>query len=260
MVSIPSNEDFTDEVGMMRYVAGPAVKVTATSSVADRLVTAIAVGVYSPGECLPSEREMAAALGVSRVTVRQALKQVAELGLVESRRGRGGGTFVTRASWEQIAPAAARRTLEQELPRLGALFDFRCMVEGMIARAAAERRTDEDVADLTAALAEFRAATGMEEARRLDQRLHGRICAAARNPHLSSLSAQLTVAATLGFGAEPYLEEFFAQAVAQHEELVGHIVRGDADAANRTAQAHFGITLATMELRLGRLSSAAEPG
>jgi DNA-binding FadR family transcriptional regulator len=256
MVSIPSIQDLSGDVGMTQYVVGPAVKVTATSSVADRLVTAIAVGVYSPGECLPPEREMASALGVSRVTVRQALKQVAELGLVEARRGRGGGTFVTRASWEEVAPSAARRTLEKELPRLSALFDFRCMVEGMIARAAAERRTDEDVADLTAALAEFRDASGMEEARRLDQRLHGRICAAARNPHLSSLSAQLTVAATLGFGAEPYVEEFFAQAVSQHEELVEHIVEGNGDAANRTAQAHFGITLASMELRLARLSSA----
>jgi GntR family transcriptional repressor for pyruvate dehydrogenase complex len=256
MVSIPSDEDgLTDNLGVVPYGVARTVKVTATSSVADRLVTAIAVGVYSPGECLPPEREMASALGVSRVTVRQALKQVAELGLVESRRGRGGGTFVTRASWEEVAPTAARRTLEKELPRLGALFDFRCMVEGMIARAAAERRTEEDVADLLAALAEFRDSSGMEEARRLDQRLHGRVCAAARNPHLSSLSAQLTAAATLGFGAEPYVEEFFAQAVSQHEELVGHIVDGNADAANRTAQAHFGITLASMELRLARLSS-----
>lgn len=255
MVSIPSGEVLDDDLGGKPYGVGPAVKVTATSSVTDRLVTAIAVGVYSPGECLPPEREMAAALGVSRVTLRQALKQVADLGLVESRRGRGGGTFVTKASWDEVAPSAARRTLEKELPRLAALFDFRCMVEGMIARAAAERRTDEDVAGLTTALAEFRSAAGMEEARRLDRQLHGRVCAAARNPHLSSLSAQLTVAATLGFGAEPYVEELFAQAVAQHEELVGHIVGGDAERANRTAQAHFRLTLASMELRLARLSS-----
>ena len=242
----------------MPYLVLPATKVTATSSVADRLVTAIAVGVYSPGECLPSEREMASALAVSRATLRQALKQVADLGLVESRRGRGGGTFVTSASWEDVAPAAARRTLARELPRLGALFDFRCMVEGMIARAAAERRTDGDIEELTAALATFRQAVGMEEARRLDRRLHALVCATARNPHLSSLSAQLTAAATLGFGAEPYLEELFAQAVSEHEELVGRIVRGDADGANRAAQAHFGLTLQSMTSRLSRSPDAAD--
>ena len=227
-------------------------KVTMASGVADRLITAIAVGVYSPGERLPPEREMARSLDVSRVTVREALRQVAGLGLIEARRGRGGGTFVTSAPLEQLASATARRTLEVELPRLRDLFDFRCLVEGMIARAAAERRTADDVAGLTAALEEFRAATEMEQARRLDRRLHGLICATARNPHLSSLSAQLTVTATLGFGAEPYLEEFFDQAVAEHEELVGHVVRGDAHAANGAAQAHFSLTLETMEARLAR--------
>jgi len=234
-------------------------KVTVASSVADRLITAIAVGVYSPGERLPSEREMARSLDVSRVTVRQALKHVSELRLIESRRGRGGGTFVTTESWEQIASETARRTLEIELPRLRDLFDFRCMVEGMIARAAAERRTADDVADLNVTLAEFRRATEMEQARRLDRRLHGLICAAARNPHLNSLSAQLTMAATLGFGAEPYLEEFFDQAVAEHEELVGHIIRGEAHAANGAAQAHFSLTLETMKVRLSQASRRSRP-
>jgi GntR family transcriptional repressor for pyruvate dehydrogenase complex len=232
---------------------GPAGKVTATSSVADRLVTAIAVGVYSPGEQLPPERELAAMLEVSRVTVRQALKQVADLGLIESRRGRGGGTFVTSASWEEVAPATARRTLEEELPRLRDLFDYRCLVEGMIARAAAERRTADDISELQLALGQFRRAEEMTQARLLDKRLHSLVCDAARNPHLRSLSAQLTVAVTLGFGAEPYPEEIYDQALHEHEQLVGHIVRGEADAANRAAQAHFSLTLESMKVRLAQL-------
>jgi GntR family transcriptional repressor for pyruvate dehydrogenase complex len=234
-------------------------KVTATSTVADRLVTAIAVGVYSPGERLPSERDMARLLGVSRVTIRQALRQVTDLGLIEARRGRGGGTFVTSASWEEIAPDSARRTLEKELPKLRDLFDYRCLVEGMIARAAAERRTADDISELQLALAGFRRAGHMEEARRLDQQLHGLVCLTARNPHLRSLSAQLTAAATLGFGAEPYLEEMYDQALHEHEELVGHIIRGEADAANRSAQAHFSLTLESMKARLARLAERDVP-
>ena len=50
------------------------------------------------------------------------------------------------ASWEEVAPEVARRTLEIEIPRLLDLYDYRCMVEGMIARAAAERRTVDDIA------------------------------------------------------------------------------------------------------------------
>jgi DNA-binding FadR family transcriptional regulator len=253
-MTIPLGSDNSDG----EYPTAPALirtvgKVTATSTVADRLVTAIAVGVYSPGERLPSEREMARLLTVSRVTVRQALKQVAEQGLVEARRGRNGGTFVTAASWEEVAPATARRTLERELPRLRELFDFRCLVEGMIARAAAERRTADDISELHLALSDFRRVTHMEEARRADQRLHGLVCATAHNPHLRSLSAQLTAAATLGFGAEPYLDEMYEQALQEHEELVSHIIRGEADAANRAAQAHFSLTLESMKVRLARL-------
>ena len=63
----------------------------------------------------------------------------------------------------------------------------------------------------------------MIEARAVDRRLHGLVTAAARNPHLTSLGAHLTAAATLGFGAEPYAPEFLAQARAEHEELVEHI-------------------------------------
>jgi DNA-binding FadR family transcriptional regulator len=235
-------------------VALPGVtRATMASSVAERLVTAIAVGTYSPGERLPPERELAERLSVSRVTLRQALQRVAELGLVEARRGRGGGTFVTAISWQEVAPEEARRTLEVELPRLRELFDYRCMVEGMIARAAAERRTPEQAAALDAALAEFReAGEDMAVARALDRRLHGLVCAAAGNRHLVALSAHLTTAATLGFGAEPYEPDFFVRALHEHEQLISAVVRGEAERAQQVAQAHFALTYVTMERSLER--------
>lgn len=228
-------------------------RATMAGSVAERLVTAIAVGAYSPGERLPPERELAERLSVSRVTLRQALQRVTELGLVESRRGRGGGTFVTAISWQEVAPAEARRTLEVELPRLRELFDYRCMVEGTIARAAAERRTEEQAGALEAALAEFRG-TGqdMAAARALDRRLHGLVSAAAGNRHLVALSAHLTTAATLGFGAEPYEPDFFVRALHEHEQLIGAVVRGESERAQRVAQAHFALTYVTMERSLER--------
>lgn len=249
------------EVGLDAGLAG-LTRATMAGSVADRLITAIAVGTYSPGERLPPERELAARLAVSRVTVRQALQQVSELGLIESRRGRGGGTFVTTVSWQAVAPDKARRTLEVELPRLRELFDYRCMVEGMIARAAAQRRTPAQIEELSEALAEFRrAGDDMATARALDRRLHGLVCAAAHNQHLVSLSAHLTTAATLGFGAEPYERDFFVQALHEHQELIGAIVDGDAEHAQDVAQAHFALTYVTMERSLERSADAtvAEP-
>ena len=118
----------------------PAVKVTATSSVADRLVTAIAVGVYSPGECLPPEREMATSLGVSRVTVRQALKQVAELGLVGKAPGRynlhlGGNRIGTRI------PRMYRENITEP--------EILDIIDELVGRWAAEREPGEGFGDFT---------------------------------------------------------------------------------------------------------------
>src|SRR3954462_14010268 len=59
-----------------------------------RLAQAIKLGLVSAGERLPPQRELAERLRVSRVTLRQAIGALREAGYLESRRGRGGGTFV----------------------------------------------------------------------------------------------------------------------------------------------------------------------
>ncbi|MDT4957248.1 MAG: hypothetical protein QOD31_1047, partial [Pseudonocardiales bacterium] len=59
-----------------------------------RLLETIRLGVLAPGESLPPERELATRLGVSRDTVREAIKSLSEAGYLESRRGRYGGTFL----------------------------------------------------------------------------------------------------------------------------------------------------------------------
>src|ERR671928_1052788 len=60
----------------------------------ERLLQTIRLGVLQPGESLPPERELAARLGVSRDTVREAIKSLADAGYLVSRRGRYGGTFL----------------------------------------------------------------------------------------------------------------------------------------------------------------------
>src|SRR6476469_8892406 len=62
----------------------------------EQLATAIRLGVYPVGSLLPPERELAERLAVSRATLREAIAALRQAGLVETRRGRGGGTVVTR--------------------------------------------------------------------------------------------------------------------------------------------------------------------
>src|ERR1700722_10736746 len=87
----------------------------------ERLAQSIRVGVLAGGDRLPPERELADTLGVSRVTLREAIKALRAADLVESRRGRGGGTFVvaptdsrpaTRDHNDRPSPAAVNDALD----------------------------------------------------------------------------------------------------------------------------------------------------
>ena len=76
----------------------PLVAESAAARIADRFVTAIALGQFVVGQKLPTVQQLAKLLEVSPTTVRGALAQLSELGYVVVQRGRGGGTVVT-AQW-----------------------------------------------------------------------------------------------------------------------------------------------------------------
>src|SRR5437763_14864017 len=91
----------------------------------ERLAQSIRLGVLVGGERLPPERELAETLGVSRVTLREAIGALRAAGLIESRRGRRGGTFV-------VAPRASRpRTIRSQptTADLDDMLDLRRIVE-----------------------------------------------------------------------------------------------------------------------------------
>jgi len=215
---------------------------TAPERIADRLLAALAVGVLQPGERLPSERELAEQLDVSRGTVRQALSRLSALGVTESRRGRNGGTFTVR--WEPTAEAtrAVLRTLEPIRRELETLFDFRSLLEQLIASTAARRHTPQDAAAMRQALANYRAAGTATESREADRALHGAVAAAARNQHLSRLAHDMVSRVNLGFATEPYSEELHETALHQHTELVNAITSRDAERAAALAGEHFQMT------------------
>lgn len=129
----------------------PVRVASAVDEVSDRLLTAIAVGDFLPGERLPAERELTTLLHVSRPTVREAVGRLQALGVIEIRRGRNGGAFV-RGSWSESSGAAVRRTLLPRWEEFEQLFDLRGLVEGMVAATAARRRRPEDLEPMREAL------------------------------------------------------------------------------------------------------------
>ena len=94
---------------------------SAVDEVVDRLLTAVALGAFTPGERLPGERDLARMLGVGRSTVREAMGRLRTRGVVETRRGRTGGAFVLQ-SWSDESATAVRSTLLPRWEELEQLF------------------------------------------------------------------------------------------------------------------------------------------
>jgi GntR family transcriptional repressor for pyruvate dehydrogenase complex len=210
--------------------------------VADRLVTAIALGEYITGQRLPSERELAALLAVNRASIREALHALAAAGYVEIRRGRHGGAFV-QAAWGPESQARVQRTLAPDWEDFEALLDARRLIEPVIAAAAADRHDEPHLETIRAASRAYHdAEDDREGSRAADQALHLAIVTATRNRYLVDLSQQIRARVSLGFQAEPYSLAIRERAKVQHAELVDAIAERRASDAAAIAHAHFSLT------------------
>jgi GntR family transcriptional repressor for pyruvate dehydrogenase complex len=241
-------------VGALR----PLGSETAASRIADRFVTAIALGQFVPEQKLPTVQVLADLLEVSPTTVRDALGRLVALGYVVVRRGRWGGTFVTD-QWGPESDAMIRRALEPEWARLQVTLDFRSLIEQQIARTAAERHTPADARNIMAAVLKYEQAGSDRDASRLaDLALHHSIAQATQNPHLVDLSRRVLREVSQGFEAEPYTVATRDRALHQHPLLAQAVLDRNPDLAARRAADHFSLTessLRDLHARLGRDAS-----
>ena len=141
-----------------------------TKAIVERLRNAVALDVFKDGDQLPPEPELAAQLGVSPVTLRDALALLREAGLVETKRGRSGGSFVRRSAYEPVEHGRAQ--LRELSPvDLRDLSDWRISVAAAAAALAAERASDEEVDVLQVHVDSFANAADAAAARRTEGRL-----------------------------------------------------------------------------------------
>lgn len=199
-----------------------------------RLLQTIRLGVLAPGESLPPERELAARLGVSRDTVREAIKSLAEAGYLVSRRGRYGGTFLA----DEI-PTLAPGTEDVTRADIDDALRLREILEVGAARSAAGRTlTEEERAELCSRLDDVRGAAP-EDYRRLDSRLHLAIAEAAGSVSLVPLVAENRMRVNALLDQIPLLPRNIAHSDEQHEAIVGAILAGEAGAAADAMCAHL---------------------
>jgi GntR family transcriptional regulator, transcriptional repressor for pyruvate dehydrogenase complex len=254
--SEPAPPVATDPFGPL---LAPLTLRTAGERIAERFVTAIALGEFVPGQALPSERELAATLEVSRTTVREALQRLHAAGYVTTRRGRGGGTFVQTGMGAQSDEMIARALPGWD--ELSEILDFRQLIEQQIARTAAERRDARDIEVIRAAVADYERAPDREASRLADVAMHSAITQAAHNGRLSALSLRIRREVSFGFDAEPYSPTARSRALHQHPELAQAVISGDPETAARVAAQHFSLTedlLKELHARI-RLRTEGEP-
>jgi GntR family transcriptional regulator, transcriptional repressor for pyruvate dehydrogenase complex len=225
---------------MTEYLA-PISMQTAGEQIAERIVTAIALGEFVPDQRLPAERDLAAMLEVSRSTVREALQRLQAAGYVTTRRGRAGGTFV-RTGRGADADDMIRRTLVPAWAELTEVLDFRRLIEQLIARTAAQRRDEADVAAIRAAVDAYDRAADRDASRLADAALHQAIAMASHNARLAGLSASIRREVSLGFDAEPYTPQVRQRALHQHPALAQAVIDGHSDRAAELAAQHFSLT------------------
>jgi DNA-binding FadR family transcriptional regulator len=209
-----------------------------------RLAQAIELGVIPPEERFPPERELAEMLGVSRVTVREALRALEQAGRVEIRRGRLGGAFVT--AQRRVAPstASARRAMQRLATGIEDLLEYRWAIEPAAASLAATKATESDVENLRRLLEAAIEATP-EGFRMADVRIHLAIAEAARSSILAGGVAEVQASFSQIFLAMPLLAESIRHSHGQHQAVIDAIALGEPALAHDAMEEHL---LASEEL------------
>lgn len=212
----------------------------AYDQIAGQLKLLILNGSLAPGERLPVESSLAAAFGVSRNTVREALRMLSSMGLVRTERGVNGGTFVAQVAVDDVS-----EFLESRLGLLvgsdsispAELTEARIMLEVPCARQAAERRTDEDVEALQALVdAERHDRTGWSRGEHSHE-FHLRLLRATGNTVL-----ELMLAPVLSISRPNMLQPkpgTWDAANDDHSKILDAVRRQDADAAARLTLEHL---------------------
>ena len=205
--------------------------------VTQQLETAIGLGLLNPGERLPPEQLMADRMGVSPLTLRQSLAVLRSKGLLETRRGRGGGSYVTGTL--PVREAEIARVLRRyKSDDLRDLIDLAASTAGSAARLASRRSDEQDVRRLRGLAQRFAASDEPHMRRQADARLHIGLGVAAQSRRLTSLLIQVHAELSALTWGQEWSQEH-AAAVQGHTVLLDAVGQGDAAAAEDLAIEHF---------------------
>ncbi len=214
---------------------------------ADTLVTDILAGTYPPESMLPSEVELAAMSGLSRLTVREAVKSLKAKSVLRVIQGKG--TFVNSpAQWSPLDPAlllarSMHNSTSVTMPKK--LLEARRIVEVGVAGLAAGRRTEGHLAQMRECIQDMEDAHAgghVEDFVQADIAFHQAILAAADNPFMAALFQPLEAALLVGRRQTSAFPDEREHAIAMHRGVYEAITGGDPVVARAAMADHMSQT------------------
>ena len=210
---------------------------------AERLYNSIvAEGTLRPGDKLPNEVELSQQLGVSRATLREAIRELAARGVLEVRRGRG--TFVSEEVADHKAPGSF-------LPfaQLRDLFELRSIFEPKAARLACQRATEEELRDiLERGEAVERCIRAGQDRTEADRDFHAAIVRAAHNEFMVRLLPVIHQAVAAAVESGEHGEQLAEDTLRDHALLLEFLAKRDGEGAEHAMAIHMCRSMEVMGL------------
>lgn len=218
---------------------------TLGQEVAERLRRDVADGVFKPGEKLPPERDLMTRYSVGRNTVREAVRGLVALGMLEVKAG--AGTTVSRIDGRAaLARTVSERPMDDAA--MNDLVEFRLLLEGQAAQLAAERATPEDLELIRERLAAYQDAVRRHEAvYEHDVAFHRAVSSATHNRLFLDVIDTSSQLFQRTMQASDHAPEDILKAAEEHTMIAHHVLMGDGEAAGRAMRAHI---LSSNERRL----------
>lgn len=210
--------------------------------VAEQMRRHIALGIIASGEAFPPERELAEMFGVGRATVQHAVRLLEADRLVETRRGRNGGTFVVGVNRDGIARRRLLLELEESKKECEDALVYRRTVEIAVVQLAAKNARKADIQAIAEANEAMRGAQTEDEYHRHDTEFHVRIAQASGNAVLIEAVEQARLLLNNAILAQPETDLWHERIDAEHDELLAAIRARDPERAAAAMSTHLAHT------------------
>jgi len=235
----------TDAVSRLNLVAepqgmfAPIAVARASSAIAEQIRSAIVTGQLGEGDRLPPERELAEQFGVSRVTVRDALRALEAMGLIDVRVGARGGAFVTVPSGDVVGQTMSDMMMMQAITPED-IVEARLMVELGTITIACSRATDEDIALLRDVSDRARdALQAGKYTRELSWDFHALLADMTHNGAIDGLTQSFRSSLSMHPIRTREGARAFERTVEEHERILVAIERRDGATARREMATHL---------------------